>query len=64
MVHGMTLRPERAQMKVSFDILSEEKQSEILGMAEAFTYAQKDEERWEKTTGDRLPEGQADVGDF
>jgi hypothetical protein len=62
MIYGMTLRPERAQMKVSFDILSEEKQSEILGMAEAFAYAQEDEKSWEKASMDRLPEGQVERG--
>jgi hypothetical protein len=56
MVHGMTIRPERAQMKARFDILPEEKQSEILGMAEAFAYVQKDEESWEQVTRDRVPE--------
>jgi hypothetical protein len=53
------MRPERSQMKVRFDILSEEKQSEILGMAEAFAYVQQDEKGREQTTGDRLPEVQA-----
>jgi hypothetical protein len=58
MISGMTLRPERSQIKVRFDILSEEKQSEILGMAEAFAYVQQDEKGREQTTGDRLPEVQ------